>query len=35
MNSLGVRCSTVKCDAKSSVTWFGSPPGKDAQIGHT
>ena len=33
--SLGVRCSSVKWAAKSSVTWLGSPPGKAAQTGHT
>lgn len=35
MNSLGVRCSSVRCAAKSSVTWLGSPPGSAAQIGQT
>ena len=33
--SRGVRCSSVKWAAKSSVTWFGSPPGKEAQTGQT
>lgn len=36
MRSLGpVRCSSVRCPAKSSVTKFGSPPGIEAQTGHT
>lgn len=35
IKSLGpLRCSRVKCPAISSVTRFGSPPGKDAQTGH-
>ena len=29
------RCSMVKCAAKSSVTWLGSPPGREAQMGQT
>jgi len=28
-------CSRLRCPWKSSVTWLGSPPGYDAQMGHT
>lgn len=27
--------SKVRCAAKSSVIWLGSPPGTEAHIGHT
>lgn len=33
IKSLGALCSSVRWAAKSSVTWFGSPPGKAAHIG--
>lgn len=33
MRSLGALCSRVRCAAKSSVTWLGSPPGSAAHMG--
>lgn len=33
IKSLGALCSSVRWAVKSSVTWFGSPPGKAAQMG--
>lgn len=33
IKSLGALCSSVRWAAKSSVTWFGSPPGNAAHIG--
>jgi len=32
---LDVRCSSIKCAARSSITWFGSPPGYAAHTGQT
>ncbi len=28
-------CSRERCAEKSSVTWLGSPPGREAQMGQT